>query len=174
MDANLQKQAGKWVRTINTVKWLTAQLPITAQFQVITFNTEARAVINGTDNQWLSVADGEKLEEINSVLENSQPFGGTSLLNAFSSLKSLPDQPDNIFLVTDGLPTQGEGTPRGNKVTGKERLKLFREATKLLPRNVPVNIILLPMDGDPMAASEFWQLAQSSNGSFLAPSSDWP
>jgi hypothetical protein len=44
----------------------------------------------------------------------------------------------------------------------------------MLPRNVPVNIILAPMEGDPMAASEFWQLAQVSRGSFMSPSKDWP
>jgi hypothetical protein len=30
------------------------------------------------------------------------------------------------------------------------------------------------MEGDPMAASEYWQLARASNGSFLSPSIDWP
>jgi len=25
-----------------------------------------------------------------------------------------------------------------------------------------------------MAASEYWQLARASNGSFLSPSTDWP
>ena len=49
-----------------------------------------------------------------------------------------------------------------------------RQAVKQLPRNVPINIILAPMEGDPMAASGFWQLAQVSRGSFLAPSKDWP
>ena len=70
--------------------------------------------------------------------------------------------------------TQGAGGPRGNKVSGDERQRLYRQAVKMLPRNVPVNIILAPMEGDPMAASEFWQLAQVSRGSFLSPSKDWP
>jgi len=43
-----------------------------------------------------------------------------------------------------------------------------------LPTGVPVNIILAPMEGDPMAASEFWQLAQISGGAFMSPSRDWP
>ena len=34
MDPALQKQADKWVRTLNTVDWLTAQLPVNAQFQI--------------------------------------------------------------------------------------------------------------------------------------------
>jgi hypothetical protein len=83
--------------------------------------------------------------------------------------------PDNIFLITDGLPTQGTGsTARGTKVSGNQRQRLFRQAVRQLPAGVPVNIILAPMEGDPLAASEFWQLAQSTRGSFMSPSRDWP
>ena len=82
--------------------------------------------------------------------------------------------PDNIFLITDGLPTQGIKPPRSTKISGRDRQKLFREAVKSLPKGVPVNIILGPLEGDPMAASEFWQLAQTSKGAFMSPSRDWP
>ena len=92
----------------------------------------------------------------------------------FRALQAMSPAPDNIFLITDGLPTQGSAPPRGSKVSGKQRQKLFRDAIKLLPRGVPVNIILGPMEGDPMAASEFWQLAQVSKGAFMSPSKDWP
>ena len=89
-------------------------------------------------------------------------------------MQQLSPTPDNIFLITDGLPTQGATAPRGSKVSGQQRRKLYRDAIRQLPGNVPVNIILAPMEGDPMAASEFWQLAQVSRGSFLSPSRDWP
>ena len=39
---------------------------------------------------------------------------------------------------------------------------------------IPVNIILMPLEGDPSAAAVFWQLAQYTQGSFLTPSKDWP
>ncbi len=39
---------------------------------------------------------------------------------------------------------------------------------------VPVNVILFPMEGDPMAASSYWKLAMRSGGSFLSPPEDWP
>jgi hypothetical protein len=45
---------------------------------------------------------------------------------------------------------------------------------KRLPAGLPVNTILLPMEGDPMAASEFWRLAVDTRGSFMCPSKDWP
>ncbi len=169
-----QRQADKWVRALNTVDWLTAQLPVNSQYQVMTFNTEAAPALAGTGGKWLEVANQKQLEKVSAALRDTTPSGGTSLENAFAAIEQLSPRPDNIFLITDGLPTQGKNPPRGSKVSGNERLQHYSQAVKLLPRNVPVNIILAPMEGDPMAASAFWQLAQSTRGSFLSPSSDWP
>ena len=174
MGPDVQRRADKWTRALNTVDWLTAQLPIASKYQVITFNTTAQAALPKTNGKWLEVADQPQLEKLSRALQAVVPAGGTSLEKAFYALQSLSPSPDNIFLITDGLPTQGVNPPRGTKVSGKERLKLYRQAVKALPKGVPVNIILAPMEGDPMAASEFWQLAQISRGSFLSPSKDWP
>ena len=174
MDPAIQRRADKWSRALNTVDWLTAQLPPSSQYQVITFNTGAKAALAGTDGKWLDVANQPQLEQLSSAIRKITPAGGTSLENAFFAAAQLSPQPDNIFLITDGLPTQGKNPPRSSKVSGRDRQELYRRAIKLLPRNVPVNVILAPMEGDPMAASEFWQLAQSTRGSFLSPSRDWP
>ncbi|MBN7795626.1 vWA domain-containing protein [Parahaliea mediterranea] len=174
MAPDVQRRADKWSRTLNTVDWLTAQLPVDSRYQVITFNTEARTALPDTGGKWLEVANQPQLEQVSESLRGITPAGGTSLENAFEALKALSPAPDNIFLITDGLPTQGAKPPRGSKVSGRERQELYARAIKQLPRNVPVNIILAPMEGDPMAASAFWQLAQATGGSFLSPSSDWP
>ncbi len=174
MNEDIQRRSDKWSRALNTVDWLTAQLPVNSKYQVITFNTQARTALPGTAGKWLEVADQVQLEKLSIELRKLTPSGGTSLENAFRALEDLSPAPDNIFLITDGLPTQGATPPRGNTISGRERQKLYRKAVKLLPRNVPVNIILAPMEGDPMAASEFWQLAQVSRGSFMSPSRDWP
>jgi cell division protein FtsB len=174
MSEDIQLRAEKWTRSLSIVDWLTAQLPVSSKYQVITFNTEANPALPETAGKWLEVADEVQLEEISAELRKLIPSGGTSLENAFLALQDLSPATDNIFLITDGLPTQGATPPRGNTVSGRDRQKLYRKAVKLLPRGVPVNIILVPMEGDPMAASEFWQLAQVSQGSFLSPSEDWP
>ncbi len=174
MRPDIQREAGKWVRALNTVDWLTAQLPVSSKYQLITFNTKAESILPKSDGKWLEVADQAQLDEVSTTLRKLVPSGGTSLENAFVALQALSPSPDNIFLITDGLPTQGINPPRGGKVSGKERLKHYRQAVRALPGGVPVNIILAPMEGDPMAASEFWQLAQISRGSFLSPSKDWP
>ena len=174
MGEQLQRDAEKWVRALDTVDWLTAQLPINAQYQIITFNTQAKPIIAESAGKWLDVADTSTLQKATQALRQLLPTGGTSLHNAFDALQSLPDRPDNIFLITDGLPTQGVEPPSGTTVTGRRRVELYRQAVQRLPKGVPVNIILAPMEGDPMAASEFWQLAQVSGGSFMSPARDWP
>ena len=83
-------------------------------------------------------------------------------------------RPDNIFLITDGLPTLSDSGSNGTRVTPSERLELYEDALGELPQGIPVNIVLLPLEGDPSAAAAFWQLAQYTQGSFITPSRDWP
>ena len=174
MDERVKKDAGKWRRAVNTVDWLTAQLPVNSQYQVYSFNTGVTPVIKGTEGSWLDVSDQGQLDLVVQGLGELVPAGGTSLENAFQAALDMTPMPDNIFLITDGLPTQGATAPRGNTISGRDRMRLFERAIGMLPRSVPVNIILAPMEGDPMAASAYWQLAQVTAGSFLSPAEDWP
>ena len=74
----------------------------------------------------------------------------------------------------DGLPTQGENPPRGAMVSGKRRLDLFGEAINRLPKQIPINVIMFPMEGDPMASAAYWNVARVTGGAFISPSWDWP
>lgn len=166
-------RADKWRKAVRAVDWLTTQVPRDAQFQIYVFNTKARPILSGTDGTWLSTRDG-KLEQAVANLRGTAPEGGTSLQAAFAAASAMSPPPDNILLLTDGLPTQGATAPSGRTVSGRDRLKLFDRALHALPPGVPVNILLYPMEGDPMAAPAFWKLAIASRGSFLTPSKDWP
>jgi hypothetical protein len=92
----------------------------------------------------------------------------------FRAISSMDEPPDNIFLITDGLPTLGGRGKTSGLITPKDRLELFEDAIKSLPNNVPVNIVLMPLEGDPSASAAYWQLAQLTRGSFITPSKDWP
>jgi Mg-chelatase subunit ChlD len=166
-------RADKWRKAVRAVDWLTTQVPRDAQFQIYVFNTKARPILPGTDGTWLGTRDG-KLEQAVASLRGTGPEGGTSLQAAFAAAAAMSPPPDNILLLTDGLPTQGLTPPSGRTVSGKERLRIFDRAMRELPRGVPVNILLYPMEGDPMAAPAFWKLAIATQGSFLTPSKDWP
>ena len=164
----------KWQQVVATIDWLTTQLPQTSKFQVYVFNETAKPLIEGTKGTWLDAGDIEKLDETVNRLRNVVPQKGTSLINAINALREMKPRPDNIFLLTDGLPTMGERKPWGKTVSGNKRLRLFFDATKRLPSGTPVNIILYPMEGDPFASSYLWRLATLTNGSFFCPSRDWP
>jgi cell division protein FtsB len=174
MREPVRRQAIKWRRAVDTVDWLTAQLPVNSQYQVYAFNTQANPVLKGTEGSWLDVGDQEQLDSVVTALNELVPTGGTSLETAFQTAIEMTPMPDNIFLITDGLPTQGATAPKGNTIDGRQRMRLFERAIGLLPTSIPVNVILAPMEGDPMAASAFWQLAQMTSGSFLSPAEDWP
>ena len=172
-DAAIQASA-KWVWTMRTVEWLLAQLPPSSRFQVYLFNTEAVPAVPGTEGQWLDAADSLQLEEAVEGLRAFVPGGGTSMINAFTALAGFQDKPDNLFLLTDGLPTQGKNPPSKYMVSGEARRRNFLDAVARLPGGIPVNTILFPMEGDPEAAALFWQFAMNTDGAFIAPSRDWP
>jgi len=167
-------RADKWRKAVKAVDWLTTQIPRDSQFQIYVFNTTARPLLPGTDGAWLAAKDGTSLGQAVATLRGTAPEGGTSLEAAFAAAAAMRPPPDNIIVLTDGLPTQGLTPPRGRVVSGGDRLKLFDRAMRALPRGVPVNILLFPMEGDPMAAPAFWKLAIASRGSFMTPSKDWP
>ncbi|WP_323846920.1 vWA domain-containing protein [Microbulbifer magnicolonia] len=174
MSSRVKRETEKWRRAVNTVSWLTAQFPQDSQYQIYTFNTSFRAAIAGTEDRWLNVDDRDQLDQAIKELDKIVPENGTSLERVFNAINAMSPLPDNIILITDGLPTQGMKKPRGTTISGRDRRELFQRAVKVLPKNVPINVILAPMEGDPFAASEFWKLAMETQGSFLAPSRDWP
>ena len=173
MSDSVKRKSKKWQRAIRTTEWLVAQLPRESQYQIYTFNTTAGAV-TGDDGIWRETSDSAGLDDAINALSKTVPGKGTSLINAFSALNDFDTRPDNMFLITDGLPTQGEEASKGGTVSSKERVKLFQKAVVGLPRRIPVNVLLFPMEGDPAAAANFWQLAVSTKGSFMSPSKDWP
>ncbi len=173
MDAATQRASAKWRWALNALDWITTQVPASAQFQVYAFNTTVESAVSGTTGNWLAVGNGAQLSAAVSDLRQRLPAGGTSLTRAFAAAARLSPQPDNIYLLTDGLPTQGAAI-RGGLVSGDQRMDLFAEALRAMPRGIAIHTLLFPMDGDSKAAGAYWQLAQISGGSFLAPSRDWP
>jgi Mg-chelatase subunit ChlD len=167
-------RADKWQRTLATVDWLTTQIPRDSRFQIYTFNTHAASVMPGTDGQWLDGGSRPQLDEAVQRLRAVVPGDGTSLYHALQAVETLRPAPDNILLLTDGLPTQGRQPPRRTTISGQDRVRLFNEAVKEIRSRVPINVILFPMEGDPLASSAYWKLALASGGSFMTPSSNWP
>ena len=174
LDAVSRISAPKWQRALKTADWLVSNLPNNTEFQLYSFNTRAKATLPGTDGSWLQTSKRTDIDGAISALQQIAPEGGTSLYHAFTAAKELSPPPDNILLLTDGLPTQGRAKPIRTTVSADKRLDHFEQAAKVLNGKIPVNTILLPMEGDAWAAAAFWALAINSKGSFMTPSRDWP
>lgn len=174
MNTSSKRASPKWRRALKTADWLVSNLPSAARFQLYSFNTKPRPALSGTDGTWLKASNRKDVDGVVRALRQTVPAGGTSLYKAFEVAGKLSPKPDNILLVTDGLPTQGRSKPRGTTVSADQRLKHFEAAAAKLPAGVPVNTVLLPMEGDAYAAAAFWKLAQETRGSFLTPARDWP
>jgi hypothetical protein len=174
MNDERKRAAPKWQRVIKTVDWVSTQLPISSQYQLWRFNDSTESLVSDALGEWQEVADRDGLNAGVEALNKVVPDRGTNLEQVFAAVAGMQTRPDNIFLITDGLPTLGSRGKRTGLVTPKDRLDRFEDALETLPDNIPVNIVLLPLEGDPSASAAYWQLAQFTRGSFITPSKDWP
>jgi hypothetical protein len=172
--AAARRAAPKWRQALDIADWLSAQMPPGSQFQMYAFNTEAHSLLAERDGKWQDSADPKLLAEAIDRLRGLTPEGGTSLINAYAAIRTLSPLPDQVVLVTDGLPTQGKDRSPRRFVNVAQRARLFEEAEKTLPSNVPVDVVLLPMQGDLPAPHMFWTLARATGGNFMMPAADWP
>jgi len=174
MSDEKKQAAPKWRRTVSTVDWLVAQLPLASQFQIVQYNQTADSLVSPGDMTWKEIDSPTILNKTVERLEDTIPAGGSSLENLFREISKLKPVPDNLYLIADGLPTQGNKPPRATTVSHSERIALFREAVQHAPSPMTVNVIMFPMEGDPAASASYWSLALARGGSFLSPSRDWP
>lgn len=174
MSPEVQKASAKWQQALSIAEWLVANLPPEASYQLILMDQTSRPALAGSSDRWLSAANLDEVDQVIDSIRETTPGNGTSLHRAINLANQLTPRPDNIFLITDGLPTIGDEVPDTNTVSSDRRLTLFNQATDRLPRGVPVNTLLLPLEGDAWAAGAYWRLAVRTGGAFLTPTGDWP
>ena len=175
MSDEQKLRAPKWERAQNITQWIVANLPINSDFQVLSFNEDVSPVIGDNINQWYPVTDRLSVASAVDGVKALVPENGTNMHRVFDTAMRMKPMPDNIFLITDGLPTQGGKAPKSGTISGAQRLRTFWSATQSLYKNrIPVNTFLLPMEGDPYAAGAFWRLAVVTRGAIVAPARDWP
>ncbi len=174
MDEATMRSAAKWQQGLSIAEWLVANLTPDTAYQVMLMSETTRPALPASNAEWLSTSDLSQLDQVIDSMRDTTPAGGTSLHRAFAAANQLSPRPDNIFLITDGLPTIGAEVPSANTVSSDRRITLFNQAVDQLPRGVPVNTMLLPLEGDAWAAGAYWRLAVQTGGAFLTPTGDWP
>lgn len=176
----------KWKRTKRIVRWLLSRAPRNAEVSVIHFN-ESAEFLAGTG--WKKASHKGQMDSILKELEVISPSGSTNLYNGLQKVKSLAPGVTDLYVITDGLPTAGPSKygslnpfsgcfsllGRSSKISGECREKLFRQTVLDIYKGFSkVNVVMLPLEGDPGATPLYWQWAASTGGLLISPAEGWP
>ncbi len=181
----VKRQGPKWKRTKEVVKWLLARVPDISEVTVMAFSEKAIPLGGGA---WLKGSDGEAMARVLRELDGLVPTGATNLQAGLNGLAPL--RASNLYVVTDGLPTAGESNYRSlnpfsacaalwgsaSTISGECRSRLFRQtlAESGAKGGGVVNVILLPIEGDPEATPAFWAWTATTGGLLISPAGNWP
>ena len=95
----------------------------------------------------------------------------------------------DLYIITDGLPTAGGSNythvnplsecssllGKSKSISGECRVELFRQSINDASlTGLKINIILLPIEGDPDAVNEYWSWAAATGGLVISPAENWP
>lgn len=179
-----KKSGPKWLRTRKTVRWLLARVPKTSRLTVVSYNAFVKSL--GGAN-WLKADSPATLQALYSEFNTIVPEGATNLQKGLRAVSGLGVT--DLYVITDGLPTVGESRyaslnpfatcssllGKSSTISGECRVKLFRQSIKdSTLGDIKVNVILLPLEGDPDAANEYWGWAALSGGLMISPAVTWP
>lgn len=179
-----KQQAKKWVRTKKIVEWLLARLPKYSDIVVVTYSEKAKTL---GKQGWMKASDPSSLSSVLSDLNTLIPEGGTNLQAGLQMINKYA--PSNLYVITDGLPTRGESRYKSlnpfascssllgtsSKISGECRIKLFQQTIKESARpGVQVNVLLLPIEGDPDAVNQYWYWSALTGGLVISPANNWP
>jgi uncharacterized coiled-coil DUF342 family protein len=101
----------KWPGVRRTLLQIMRSLPELEKYQVILFSSKVSYVL-GAEGDWLDYDATKSPKRVEEELKKISPDGGTNMYDAFRACFSLrPKGLDTIYLLSDGLPNQGEGVP---------------------------------------------------------------
>lgn len=184
-----KRDSEKWVKSKLSAKWLLNRIPEKSIYSFLTFNENVELRTNAV---WNDGSDENSIQQLMQSIEEITPEGGTNLEKALRYVKKMKPMPDAVYLITDGLPTIGEevekittsifnrcfrsSQKKKQKISSECRHALFQKAKEdyLKGRKIKTSTILLPLEGDVRAASDYWNLSIQSGGLLISPSPDWP
>lgn len=172
----------KWKEVCTTVGKLLRSMPDVEQYQVITFAKEVDFPLGG-NGRWLRYNPATTPENVTRALRGITPSGGTNMYAAMETAFGYRNLGmDTIYLLSDGLPNQGEGLTAIDRSTLGElqrsqklgryilsKLKAsWNRPLKGSPR-VSINTIGFFYESPDLGAF-LWALARDNEGSFVGMS----
>ena len=100
----------KWPGVRRTLLQIMRSLPL-EKYQVILFSSKVSYLL-GAEGGWLDYDAKTSPTRVEEEMKKISPDGGTNMYDAFRACFTLrPKGLDTIYLLSDGLPNQGEGVP---------------------------------------------------------------
>ncbi|HEY1858750.1 MAG TPA: VWA domain-containing protein [Gemmataceae bacterium] len=171
----------KWQGVRDTVARILKSLPDLEKFQVIIFSDKSRFLLG--NNGWIDFEGKATVDRVTSALSEIKPKGGTNMYAALdAAFRFRATGLDTIYLLSDGLPNQGEGaTPEQvrtlketdlgeilGKVIRKKLKNDWNKAVQDKPR-VRINAVGFFYES-PDVGAFLWALARENDGSFVGMS----
>ena len=188
LDANLSA-ASKWNQSILAAQFAYETIDKDARFKLLRFS---ESVFDLNDD---SLDGKEKLfwdnksglhDGLVERLSQQKPRKGTNLYKALDAVRKLIPKPTRILIITDGLPSKIDGRSRlkgcsrsksaVSRVSSECRLSVGIKSVEVLTgklAKVPIDVILLPLDGDSEGIRFYSLITGISAGKLLTPSVDW-
>ena len=178
----MRRNAEKWKNSLNAVWWLVARAPSKSNLKIASFSSN----VSFHSESWVAASDSSTLTTIQNAMELLTPEGATNLELALTA--AIKTGADNIYIITDGLPTAAPGgaslfgldgcgskLKKSSRVTGKCRISLFQRAIAVTAgKAIGISVVLMPLEGDPDAAPLFSKWVLSNGGVLLSAAKDWP
>jgi len=174
----------KWEQTKKIAEWVIDQAPDSSLIQVITYSDNVKMINAG----WQSKTN--LTTNITTLLNNVDPNGATNLNSVLKYVDENISDATDIYFITDGLPTKtslsrtvfnvracGINPLRTQRlVSGECREAIFKSSVSNFKNrgNARVNVILLPMEGDPKASPLYWGWVSNLQGMLFSPANQWP
>jgi hypothetical protein len=187
VGTDAEKQAAaKWQRTLRVARWLLARAPKSSQVAVVAFNQEA---ISLGPKPIIAGGSESDLQRVSQALNQLVPANGTNLQLALKKMVEVNPSMTNLYVITDGLPTLADQSDkdltrsrrcrsfggRAQTITGECRALLFNRSYQSAGLgSTEVNVILLPLEGDPDASHMYWTWTATTGGLTLTPADSWP
>ncbi len=191
----LQRRAKKWADAREAAVWLYRQLPDQGRFQLFTYAQDLRdldgaTIEPGTALGW-RIKDERRTnaKAVDDALAPLLPSGPTDLKQVFEVAAKLNPKPRQLVILTDGFPTlPGDkplgslrgcrGSSRGAKpiLSPTCRASIYLDAVGVVEQrlaDVPIDVLLYPLDGDADAVRGYWLLTALSGGRLLTPAEGW-
>jgi predicted nucleic acid-binding Zn-ribbon protein len=172
----------KWQGVRDTLAKVLRSMPDVEKFQVIVFAARPYFLL-GNEGRWLSYDSKASPDQVTQALARIKPDGGTNMYSAMEAAFRYRDQGlDTIYLLSDGLPNQGEPlrpdqlksmseTEKG-EILGKYIRRALKGSWNRPVEGQPrvrINAIGFFYES-PDVGAFLWALARENDGSFVGMS----